>query len=106
MDDKRRIESAAAAATGEAPIQGPPITPDVLRNSKTLQCSCGGHIFLNGIVVKQVSKILSPNGQDMEIPVQVIYCADCGKILPELDKDNILPDKIKSKPISKIKLTK
>ena len=83
---------------GGAPPQGPRVTPEMVKNAKTLTCECGGIVFENGLVIKRVSAILSPTSEEMDIPIQVFLCKKCGMVLPETDPDNVLPASIKSKP--------
>jgi hypothetical protein len=83
---------------GAPPQQGPRVTPEMVKNARTLTCECGGVIFENGMVIKRVSAILSPTSQEMDIPIQVFLCKLCGLALPETDPDNVLPEHIKSKP--------
>ena len=78
--------------------QGPKVTPEMVKNARTLTCECGGVVFENGLVIKRISAILSPTAQEMDVPIQVFLCKDCELILPETDPDNVLPDNIKSKP--------
>lgn len=78
--------------------QGPQITPEMVRNAKTLECSCGGKIFQNALVIKRVSAILSPTSEELDIPVQVFVCMACDKVLPETDLENVLPADVKSAP--------
>jgi len=76
--------------------QKPQITPDLLVNAKILECSCGGRIFEQKLVVKQVSAIMSPTANPLDVPIQVLVCSNCGKISPMSDPENILPDDLKS----------
>lgn len=47
---------------------------------------CGGRYFKSLIVLKHLSRILSKDGQDNIIPMQVLVCDKCGK---ELDDQSI-----------------
>lgn len=85
---------------------GPPrmpqvqITPEMVKNAKTLTCDCGGMIFESGMVIKKISALVSPSGMEMEIPIQVLICKNCGLIPREMDPDNVLPEELKCKPKS------
>jgi len=83
---------------GGMPPQAPQVTSAMVKNAKTLTCSCGGVVFENGMVIKRISAILSPTSQEMDVPIQVFLCKKCGLVLPETDPDNVLPESIKSKP--------
>ena len=62
-----------------------------LKDAETMQCaSCGNKIFIQGYVVKKISAIMSPTGQEVIAPVQVFNCGNCGEILPLGDDINEL----------------
>lgn len=62
-----------------------------LKDAETMKCaSCGNKIFIQGYVVKKISAILSPTGQEVIAPVQVFNCGNCGEILPLGDDINEL----------------
>ena len=45
-----------------------------------VNCSCGGRIFEQGVMVKKVSALLSPSAREEIVPAEVIVCKSCGKI--------------------------
>ena len=46
-----------------------------------LQCDdCGNYLFITASVIKRISPILSPTGQEALVPVQVYSCGNCGKV--------------------------
>ena len=50
---------------------------------------CGGQHFTPAFLFKKLSAVLSPNGKDMMIPMQVFECKDCGHINKDfLPKNN------------------
>ena len=61
-----------------------------LKNAETMKCAkCGNSIFIQGYVIKKISAIVSPTGEEVIAPVQVFNCGNCGTILPlskELDE--------------------
>ena len=62
-----------------------------LKDAETMKCAnCGNKIFIQGYVVKKISAILSPTGQEVIAPVQVFNCGNCGEILPLGDDINEL----------------
>ena len=75
----------------------PQISPQLLINAKIIECSCGGRIFEPKLVVKQISAIMSPTSNPLDVPIQVLVCSDCGKISPMSDPENLLPADLKSK---------
>ena len=61
-----------------------------LSDADTMKCQkCGNTIFIQGYVIKKISAILSPTGEEVIAPVQVFNCGNCGTMLPlskELDE--------------------
>tara|TARA_B100001996_G_C18589381_1_gene565470 strand:+ start:582 stop:830 length:249 start_codon:yes stop_codon:yes gene_type:complete len=54
-----------------------------LKNAETMTCQkCGNKIFIQGYVIKKISAIMSPSGQEVIAPVQVFNCGSCGELLP------------------------
>ena len=61
-----------------------------LSDADTMKCQkCGNPIFIQGYIIKRISAIVSPTGQEVIAPVQVFNCGNCGELLPmggELDE--------------------
>ena len=61
-----------------------------LKSAETMKCAeCGNTIFIQGYIIKKISAIMSPTGQEVVAPVQVFNCGNYGTILPlskELDE--------------------
>ena len=54
-----------------------------LTDAETLVCGkCDNKIFIQGYVIKKISAIISPTGQEVIAPVQVFNCGNCGELLP------------------------
>ena len=54
-----------------------------LKDAETMSCQkCGNKIFIQGYVIKKISAIMSPTGQEVIAPVQVFNCGSCGELLP------------------------
>ena len=52
-----------------------------LKQADTIKCDdCGNYLFITAHVIKRLSAILSPTGQEALIPVQVYSCCNCGKV--------------------------
>ena len=52
-----------------------------LAKADTMKCDdCGNYLFINSYVIKRISAIMSPNGQEGLVPVQVYSCGNCGKV--------------------------
>ena len=49
-----------------------------------LQCeSCGGSTFKQTLLLRKMSALVSPNGQETIIPMQVFACEKCGHVNKE-----------------------
>ena len=54
-----------------------------LQEAETMTClECNNKIFIQGYVIKKISAIMSPTGEEVIAPVQVFNCGNCGEILP------------------------
>ena len=52
-----------------------------IRDAETIKCNdCNNYIFITSFVLKRLSAIVSPTGQEALIPVQVYSCGNCGKV--------------------------
>jgi len=59
-----------------------------LSKSETLTCEdCDNRLFIQSFVIKRLSAIVSPTGEDAIIPVQVYSCGNCGKVPKIFAKD-------------------
>ena len=53
-----------------------------LKSAETMKCAeCDNSIFIQGYVIKKISAIMSPTGQEVVAPVQVFNCGNCGHML-------------------------
>jgi len=77
-------------------LRGPQVTPEIVRDSKTIQCDCGGFLFTEKIMFKKISAIISPSGKEEIVPMTVIVCDKCGKVPEIFDSQNILPKEIRA----------
>ena len=54
-----------------------------LKDAETMTCQqCDNKIFIQGYVIKKLSAIISPTGQEVIAPIQVFNCGSCGELLP------------------------
>ena len=61
-------------------------------NSPTIVCpKCGSKVFKEAVILKKVSKVISPTGKEELYPIPVFVCNSCGAI----------PDEFLSKPAAK-----
>ena len=52
-----------------------------LKQADTVKCDdCGNYLFITAHVIKRLSPIISPTGQEALIPIQVYSCGNCGKV--------------------------
>ena len=57
-----------------------------LSQAETMKCEhCGNVVFIKGTVLKRLSALVSPTGQEAIIPVQVYSCGNCGHINTKLN---------------------
>ena len=66
------------------PLSKPKETVD-LSKADTLQCEeCDNYLFITSYVIKRVSAILSPSGQEGLVPIQVYSCGNRGTVPKKL----------------------
>ena len=59
-----------------------------LKDAETIKCnSCNNYLFITSFILKRLSALVSPNGQEALIPVQVYSCGNCGKVPDKLKQD-------------------
>lgn len=65
---------------GSGLYNGPKVDP---RDYPSVKCShCGGIIFENAIVLKEIPGTIVGNGAEpVQYPLQVLVCKKCGKLL-------------------------
>ena len=52
-----------------------------LKQADTIKCNdCNNYLFITSFILKRLSAIVSPNGQEALIPVQVYSCGNCGQV--------------------------
>ncbi len=62
-----------------------------LSDADTMKCQkCENSIFIQGYVIKKISAILSPTGEEVIAPVQVFNCGNCGEMLPLKELDELI----------------
>ena len=62
-----------------------------LTEAETMNCEqCNNKIFIQGYVIKKISAIMSPTGQEVIAPVQVFNCGNCWEILPLADVNELI----------------
>ena len=77
------------------PLTGPVRVTLKISETKPVPCPCGCTIFLEGMVLRRVSPILSGGNKSDIVPIMpIVYCAKCFKPMPDL-----LPDELKQEYI-------
>ena len=58
----------------------------MLKNATDVKCeTCGNEYFESLFMVKKLSALVSPTGEEMIIPIQVLACNKCKKIMQRAD---------------------
>ena len=69
---------------GRIPKQKKQVQVD-LKQADTIKCSdCNNYLFITSFVLKKISALMSPNGQEGIVPLQVYSCGNCGKVPSKL----------------------
>ena len=68
-----------------------------LKQADTIKCNdCNNYLFITSFVLKKLSAIVSPTGQETLIPVQVYSCGNCGKVAEGFLEGSGLEEELKS----------
>ena len=52
-----------------------------LTHAQDIECEkCGGKGFRQTMMLKKLSSLMSPTGQEAMIPIEVFSCGNCGKV--------------------------
>lgn len=54
---------------------------DILKNATDVVCSCGNPTFIEVVMLKRISAIISPSGKATLIPIEGLQCSVCHKLL-------------------------
>ena len=61
---------------------------DSLKNADDVKCEeCGGQYFSTVFAIKHLSALISPVGKELNIPLQLFRCADCGHVNKDFLKE-------------------
>ena len=75
---------------GGGPQGGNPLDNVDLSHAKTLKCEqCGCLGFKQTLMLKKLSPLISPNGQEAIVPVAAFCCEQCGHINKEFQDAEI-----------------
>ena len=76
-----------------------------LKDAETIKCkSCNNYLFITSFILKRLSALVSPNGQEALIPVQVYSCGNCGEVAEGFLEGSGLEEKVKENSLSRLDL--
>ena len=59
-----------------------------LSQAETMKCEyCGNYVFIKCTVLKRLSPLVSPTGQEAIVPIEIYSCGNCGKVPKTMLKD-------------------
>tara|TARA_R100000005_G_C4969033_1_gene182692 strand:- start:907 stop:1170 length:264 start_codon:yes stop_codon:yes gene_type:complete len=64
------------------PGQQQPVKVD-LSQAETLRCedtNCNNVLFISSTIIKRLSPLVSPTGEEALVPIDVYSCGNCGKV--------------------------
>ena len=65
----------------------PPQKQININDTESLKCDdCSNYLFIKSYFIRRISALMSPNGQEAMIPIEVFSCGNCGKV-----PDNMMP---------------
>tara|TARA_E500000305_G_scaffold101651_1_gene95372 strand:+ start:345 stop:629 length:285 start_codon:yes stop_codon:yes gene_type:complete len=68
-----------------------------LRDAETIKCDkCSNYLWIQSFVLKRLSALVSPSGQETLVPIQVYSCGNCGKVADGMLDGSGVDDKPKS----------
>lgn len=62
-----------------------------LKDTTELKCKCENKTFVQVLLLRKISRLLTGKTQDSILPIQVMQCTDCGSIL-----DASIPEQVKA----------
>jgi DNA-directed RNA polymerase subunit RPC12/RpoP len=58
-----------------------------LREADTIKCEhCGNYLFIKSTVLKRLSALVSPTGEEAIIPIEIYSCGNCGQVPKDMLK--------------------
>ena len=64
-----------------------------LKEAQTIRCkSCDNYLWIQAFVLKKISALVSPSGQEGSVPVQVFSCGNCGQVAEGFLDENVLDE--------------
>jgi hypothetical protein len=76
-----------------------------LKDAETIKCkSCNNYLFITSFILKRLSALVSPNGQEALIPVQVYSCGNCGEVADRFLEGSGIEEEVKQNSLSRLDL--
>ncbi len=76
-----------------------------LKDAETIKCkSCNNYLFITSFILKRLSALVSPNGQEALIPVQVYSCGNCGEAAEGFLEGSGIEEEVKQNSLSRLDL--
>ena len=70
----------------QQPLPGQQVKVDISK-ADTIKCEyCGNYLFIQSTILKKLSALVSPTGQEALIPVDVYSCGNCGRVPKDMLK--------------------
>ena len=70
----------------QKPLPGQQVKVDISK-ADTIKCEyCGNYRFIQSTILKKLSALVSPTGQEALIPVDVYSCGNCGRVPKDMLK--------------------
>jgi hypothetical protein len=52
-----------------------------LSQAETMKCEyCDNYLFISSTIIKRLSAIVSPTGEEALVPIEVYSCGNCGRV--------------------------
>lgn len=51
-----------------------------MKQTKPIVCDCGNYTFTTAVFLREVSALVSPNGQAGVLPISTVVCNACGRV--------------------------
>ena len=69
-----------------------------LKQAETIKCSdCGNYLFIKSSLIKRLSPLVSPTGEEALIPIEVYSCGNCGKVPKSMLQGSGIEEEINEK---------
>ena len=69
-----------------------------LSQAETMKCEyCGNYLFIKSSLIKRLSPLVSPTGEEALIPIEVYSCGNCGKVPTSMLKGSGIEEEINEK---------